>query len=63
METYLKERNLGELIETFAANKIDLDAFKLLEEGDFTELVPELGPRRKVVKYWREFLINVSHNN
>lgn len=47
------------LVYYFTENKIDFEAFMLLEETDFVELVPKIGLRRKIIKRWKDVGLSV----
>lgn len=50
LDTFLASNNLLELRETFANERIDLEALLLLDDDDFRSLGVLLGPRRKLSK-------------
>lgn len=50
MQLFLLAHGLGEHVQTFINEQIDLEALMLLSESDMVALGLPLGPRRKLLK-------------
>jgi len=53
---WLEAKDLGSLVNEFKKQQIDGKALFLLQPDDFQQLVPQIGPRRKLEKEIQELL-------